>query len=653
MNNSRLAAGRALEQVFREKEHQHIVEWADEHFWLPPSSSNNPDMIKWKTFGYQKLGLHAMADLDTYLDVGKKPVQIGESKCTLIGIGYESAHRNRSNGVWLPSRADANEYSNVQITDMLRHVVEVRESLTVDFDRKDKDNTTRRRSFKGAQSYCRATQTLQDVSSVPVEHVFGDEVSKYPRALKGGKDDEGKAPIDGLKGRLKSANDPCITLRSTPTEHGVCQITHEFEKCREQFERGYFCPSCDNWHVFEWGDEKSTHGFKWEKKYFDDGTADDLETAKTVYYQCPHCDHKHYWEDLEDLDENRGEYRSENLRFDEKEFKYYSLDTGELAPSPYSVGVQLRGWFNRRDPWWQICLGFLESVRDLAQGNPKKMVDWTQDYKAEAYQSPEDSDYVRHGYLMARKEGVVYDAVCPAEVQVITKDWDVQADRIECLTVGWTTGRECFLIRKYVYWGDPATSNVLEHAQKHTEKTYEKANGFKMPVFLSGIDAKYLPDRVNSFCTGEFKYKLIPHMGSTSLGKPLVQGRTHANKNHGTFLTTLCVDTGKDLIYRMYLVETPGPGFVHIPDIDCFDESFIKQMVAETKKILNGKRRWVCAKGVRNEGLDLMVGNLAMIMLAEQRLGFYFVPKNEYKDEYIEEADEDVSIDEIIKARNG
>ena len=640
MNNSRSAASRALERVFREKEYLHIVDWADRYFWLPPGSSNNKEMKKWKTHGYQKLILHAFADLDTVVTVVKKPTQVGASKNVLIGIGYESTHRNRANGVWLPTRADANQFSNVQIADMLEHVPEVRSQLKVDFDKRDKDNTTRRRSFKGAQSYCQATQTLQDVSSIPVEHAFGDEVSKYPRALKGGKDDEGKAPVDGIRGRLDSAEDPCLSLISTCTEADVCQITHEFEKCREQMHRGYFCPSCDIWHAFEWGSEKSEHGFKWIRQHFEDGAQDDLRTAETVYYQCPNCDHKHYYEDIESLDEN-GEWRSENLRFDESEYKYYSLETGKEVPSPYSVGIQLRGWFNRRKPWWMGANAFLEAVRDISEGRPQKMVDWTQDYEANAYKPPESADYIKHGYLMARQDGTVFEAPCPADVQAITKFWDVQADRIECKTAGWSIGRECWLLNHQVYWGDPQSSNVLEQIQRHTELTYEKPNGFRMPVFLSGIDAKYLPDVVNSYCKGEYKFKIIPTMGSKSLGKPIIQGRTSANKDYGTFLTTLCPDTAKDMVYQMYKVETPGPGYIHIPDIDCFDEKYIKQMVAEVKKVKNGVYRWVCGEGIRNEGLDLMCGNLAMIMLAQQRFGFTFLPKSEYRDVHIDDTGED------------
>jgi terminase, large subunit len=173
----------------------------------------------------------------------------------------------------------------------------------------------------------------------------------------------------------------------------------------------------------------------------------------------------------------------------------------------------------------------------------------------------------------------------------------------------------------------------LKHVQAHTHRTYKKASGFEMPVLLSGIDAKFLPDLVNGVCQGEYKYKIIPHMGSSSIGKPLVQGKTTASKQYGTFLTTLCPDTGKDMVYSMYKVEEPGPGYVHIPNNENFDESFIKQLCVEVKKIKNNVLRWICPDGARNEGLDMLVGALAICLLAQQRFGLRFVPAHLYRDD--------------------
>jgi len=298
-------------------------------------------------------------------------------------------------------------------------------------------------------------------------------------------------------------------------------------------------------------------------------------------------------------------------------------------------------------------LAFIEAAREAKEGNPGKMVDWTQDYEANAYKSPEASEYVQHGYLMSRQEEapLELDGYCN-DIQMVTKFWDVQGDRIECLTTGWGAGHECWLMEHDVYWGNPAKGRVLEKVQEHTEKTYEKQNGTVMPVFLSGVDSGYLPAIVNSYCTDDYKFKIIPTVGSTSLNKPIVQARTSASRGYGTFQTTLCPDTAKTQIYKMYKVETPGHGYIHIPDKECFDEKFIKQLVAETRKPKGGVFRWECPDHVRNEALDLLCGNLAISIIAQQRFAFSFVNKSEFRDDMAATFESDASIEDLINAAN-
>jgi len=66
---------------------------------------------------------------------------------------------------------------------------------------------------------------------------------------------------------------------------------------------------------------------------------------------------------------------------------------------------------------------------------------------------------------------------------------------------------------------------------------------------------------------------------------------------------------------RLKLSE-PGPGFIHIPKT--IDEEFCKQLTSEElrTKFIKGfpRREWHKVRN-RNEGLDLMVGNIAMFEL--------------------------------------
>ena len=619
--------------------------WAETHFYLSASASNTQG-VRFKARGYQRAFLYLMGDLDIRMVVLVKGVQQGASQCAKAFALYEPSHRKRSVIYYVPRNSDVLEFSNVQLKASLKDIPVVKQALLVDNpDRKDPDNTSVRKAFKDGQLHIKSAGVPENFTATNASTFVFDEADRAPRSIAMDATQEGVNPMDLAWGRVAGERFKKGVYLSTATEDGTSNIQYVGAQCETRLLRHHKCPKCDLYQELQWLDEKSEYGFKWSKVERVDGTRDNIKTAKTIHYICQNQECQYHWkfDEFKRIDSSYAEYRADNLRLDDRTFEWTDLEDNP-AEKPFSTYMQWRGWFSHETTWFDGCLMFLEAVDAMKTGDYSPMRRWIQEYKSEPWVAPESAEFIQHGYLMARQEGEHYGATIPDEAQAITKFWDVQADRIECLTCAWGFGEECWLVSHQVYWGDPATSGVLERVQEHTELTYTKNNGFKMPVLLSGVDAKYLPDVVNKYCKGDYKYKIIPTMGSTSLGKPIVQGRTSAAKDYGTFLTTVCPDTAKDLVYRRYKIETPASGYIHIPDISCFDEKFIKQMVAETKKIKNGVMRWVCPDGVRNEGLDLMVGNLAIVMLAQQRMGLTFVPKREYEDTaMIEDEDFDIS----------
>ena len=651
MTVSNQAAQRCLNRVFKEREHLHIVDYADEHFFLSAASSNSKGQ-RWKTHGYQKMVLHAFTDLGTRRVAVKKSVQVGITKSELVCIIYDIVQRFRSTGVWLPRRSDADEFSNVQIQSALEDMPDFASALKTDIDKKDKDNTTRRRAFKGAQSYCRATQTPQDVSSISVQSAYVDELSKMPRTIRAGKADKGVKPTDGIRGRMDAEKWWKLNMLSSCLEYGACAITEEYEACREKFERWHACPGCDTYQIMEWGDEKTAHGFKFDKQFDENGMSDDLLTAETVYYQCAHCDHKIKYRDMSDIDDYRGEYRSQKLRFDEKQYKYFKLEDeegSEPVDSPYSVGIQIRGWFSRTKSWQEGMFQFLCAARAKSEGDTQPLINWVQDYKGEAYRPPEDHDQVKHAYLMARQES--YLAECPEEVQAITGWWDLQqAGYIFGLYVGWGYKEECWLLKTMMPLGCPIRSTVMrDNIIPMCDYEFRKPSGAKMPVLLTGIDAGWQGELAHDLAKSYSISKIIPTFGGRKIGAPVAMAPREPSAKTGTFLTELCPDTAKTTIYTRYKTEEPGPGYIHIPDDDSFDESLIKQLVSEKRGLINNVRRWICPDGVRNEGLDAMVGNLGLIRILQHRAGLKLLPPDEYVQPISEqeEIENDLSIEEM------
>ncbi len=209
----------------------------------------------------------------------------------------------------------------------------------------------------------------------------------------------------------------------------------------------------------------------------------------------------------------------------------------------------------------------------------------------------------------------------------------MQEDRIDGLVAGWGYGEEMWLIDHVVRFGNAMRTDVLQNVREMFSETYRKTNGAVMTAFLGGIDAAPYFDEVRELCSGKWKTKLIPTKGDRAIGKPIIAGRSRSRRARGTYETMVCTNSAKDVIYARYRKELPGPGYIHIPQRDCFTEDFLKQMVSERKVEQGDQMRWrQINESLPNEGLDLVVGNLVICMVAQQRFGFKFVPPEDFDD---------------------
>ena len=78
------------------------------------------------------------------------------------------------------------------------------------------------------------------------------------------------------------------------------------------------------------------------------------------------------------------------------------------------------------------------------------------------------------------------------------------------------------------------------------------------------------------------------------------------------------VDTAKDALFGRLKIAEPGPGYVHFPAADGFEEACFDQLTAEEVVTRHREGRpyrvWVLPKGRRNEALDTFVLALAARM---------------------------------------
>lgn len=240
-------------------------------------------------------------------------------------------------------------------------------------------------------------------------------------------------------------------------------------------------------------------------------------------------------------------------------------------------------------------------------------------------------------WLQDRKEdyfdfdsGEVVDV--PKGGLVLTLGADVHPDRIEAEVVAWGIGLEswsvdyCVLLGNTDYLGDmkgqdPNTGQptVWTEFDRYLLKRWRHSSGAMMPVEMSFIDCRYRSEQVHAFCKPREGRRIYPVIGRDTFGHVgYIKRPKKRQERWGTWMFTIWVDDVKDTIYQNFVVDTPGPGFVHFPNKNNYDGKYFKGLTAENKKVkyVGGHKKlyWDLPSGARNEPLDARVYSFAALI---------------------------------------
>lgn len=627
------AYAEAKELIFSRKHVDPFEVWINKHYYLPPESSQSKGE-NWKSHGYQHNLAYVMGDLSTPEVNIIKGTQLGLSHAANAFALYEVTERGRSVGNWLPRNEDALYYSTVVLSNSIKHIKSVSDQLKVEPDKKDAENTNKRKGFKKGNIFSRSSDSPSSYDMIPIATAIQDEASRMPRLVKNNKDEVGESPFDKIKSRMEAAEFRKHICFSSPEEVGNCAIDELFQKSQVQLEEQIPCPNCDTYIPLEFGDAKTKHGMKWDRVEGEHGKRDNRASSMTAWYQCPCCDGRIDYHQMSEIDDDRGELRNSEVRLCVEDRCYYRLDengncTGEVIDKPYSVGIRIPALFSRTKTWFDGVYEYLEAVDASKEQKISKMMTFVKKYTARAYEHIQSVAYIKHEFLMARAENY---SECPQEVQAITGWWDLQPEQeyIHGGYVGWGYGEEAWILRNIIKLGSPITTNVLDVVDEMFDHEFVKPNGETLKPIIAGIDSGNKPDPAYNKSRSIGITKCIPTKGTDRVGDSIIKFPNKPSPNNRTYLTLIGTVQAKDTIYERYKMTVPGPGYIHIPgESEEFSEDFYKGLVSEVKKVQNGKLQW-CETGVRNEVLDWMVGNLAMVRIIQQpKYGFKFVEYTE------------------------
>ncbi len=547
-----------------------VSEWADDHRVLGNRSGHAAVHWHTDTTPYLReitdaLGPRSPARRIVFM----KGSQLGGTEAGNNWLGYVMHHAPGPILVLRPTVDEARRFSRQRLDPMIATTPVLRD-LVREARSRDGGNSLLIKEFPGGVLFLTGSNSATGVKSMPIRWLFCDEIDEYPGDVDGQGDPIAlaeKRTTGPLYSRRK------VFLVSTPTIKGLSRIEREFLASDQ---RRYFvpCPHCGH---FDW--------MRWENIRWQDS---DPKTAALVCVSC-------------------------GVLIEER-FKTKMLGEGEWRPTAKAggetIGFHLSslysplGWL----PWSAAVAEFLE-----AKENPLRLKNWINSVLGESWE--ERGDSVEPVGLLARAKR--YDAEVPAGIGVLVASVDVQGDRLECAVKGYGAAEESWLVAFCQFHGDPGRDQVWLDLDRFLRTEFTHESGQKVPISCVAIDSGgHHSEQVYRFCRARIERRVFAVRGGAERGKPLV-GRPSDHNRYRAKLFTLCVDTGKEIVYSRLRIAAPGPGYCHLPE--WIDGEYVAQLTAE-KAI----RKWVKNRGTvrewiktrdRNEALDLEVYCLAALYI--------------------------------------
>ena len=402
--------------------------------------------------------------------------------------------------------------------------------------------------------------------SAPFRIVFCDEISEWKKDC-GGQGD----PCELIKRRTTNFPRKKRFWNSTPGIDGECRVTEKF-RLGDQRHYQLPCPHCGALHKWEWGN------VVWDR----DSEGNHL--PHTVRMKCPHCGEEygeHY----------KTELMAHGVWVPENENGAYPSFHINALYSPL-------GWYS----WKDAVTDFIES-----QGDVNKMKSFVNNVLGEAWSIDGGMQVDQFG-LMERCED--YGAEVPDGALVLTAGVDTQDDRLEVEVVGWGAGMESWGITNRVIVGDPSQPTVWEMLDNVLKSGYENANGERMYVAATLIDAGgHHTDDVYRFTAAREWRNVYACVGKSGIGRPIASRPRKTDKSNavGASVVTVGVDTAKDQLFDWLTKERVCPGYCHFPRNDEYNPEFFAQITAEkrVKHYVRGNLVWGYKKTrPRNEAID-------------------------------------------------
>ena len=577
--------------LFKHLESMTVSEFAEKNVVLQEGAARG-QKFSYKNRPYFREPSDAMGDnLHNCRVVIVSPTQLGKTSAFLNYLFYMITYSPDNCLVILDSNKTAEKLSRVRIRPFLRDQAKLTSLQKGSSNLEDKSASVSNISITGGKNILiGSARSASDLCSFSAKYLLCDETSRYPEVL----DKEGD-PITLAMQRSETYTRSMAILTSTPTT-ADCTIWAHY-KLGTQNRWSAVC-ECGHYMPVDYKDIDFT----------------DIEHPT---YACPKCGTVY--------DEYTLQYKLKHAYAPDANSDPFRDSYGRVCKSYHIPGTLCPERYT-----WKYLREKELAARQMGPGGYQSFVNTS---LGEVYYPGIDESIDVNKMIQCRR---YFDKDhIPKWVQFVTCGIDTQDNRFELIVIGSDKSRKhiCFIERKIIT-GDLRQSQVWTDLLNHlNDFRCTTRDGRVLPIQISCIDSGgHFTQDVYAFCLRSPRLRPIKGLGSCDSSKDLIYKvsdvpvKAYANGSGRIQLTIVNVNYAKDIIREQMLKIQSNfkeSDWVISSNLDAqFDVIFFDQMNAEFRETYQqGRYRWVCKPGVRNEALDCTVYALTAVDIARLMTG--------------------------------
>lgn len=544
--------------AMRPPPHLDLGEWTEANVRLPSTvaaQSGRMVLMPWQREVARSIG-DPRVERVTLL----KSARVGATQLMVAGIGHFALNDPAPQLVVMPSESDCKMLLASIIEPTFAASPALRGALTENVSGRD---TMLSRHYPGGSLALVSGASPKNLRARTARVLWLDEVDGLD--VSAGADGD---PVSlAIRRTMSYGTRRKIVMASTPVDEATSRIARAYDEgdCRVW---ELPCLHCGEYHELAWSMIQWPEG-----------------QPEAAYFACPSCGCVTHEADKPAMIE-RGRWRA--TKPEVQGHHSYRLNTFGASILPTAS-------------WGVLAMEFVAAKRD-----PATLKTWINTVAGEVWR--DESDGMDDADILARVEPIGLDRI-PAEVIALTAGVDVQHDRIEMTSTGWTSDDQPVILAHEVIWGDVFAADVWQGLGDLLDRGFMHPKGGTLRYDAALVDSGdgQTAEQVYEFCRGRTAQRIFPCKGISGFREPPARlGNVPGKK--WLRLQLVGVDSIKRRI--MGLVTSRGIRFS-----DSLNGGWADQFTGERLRTRYSKGRpileWHRQSGRRVEALDCAVYSIA------------------------------------------